>query len=109
MMAQMEGPFLPNAARTLPPDAGPATEWLVRRGVMVDLIRIGPVEDPGALVALCQAAWPCLKAGGVLLGEGATPAQPMVQTAIESFAGSVGAECLVPALDEAGDWIVQKL
>lgn len=97
------------AARTLPPDAGPAPEWLTRRGVTVDLVRIGPVEDPGTLVELCQAAWPCLKTGGVLLGEGATPARPMVQSAIESFAGSVGAECLVPALDEAGDWIVQKL
>jgi hypothetical protein len=97
------------AARTLPPDAGPATDWLARRGVLVDLVRIGPVEDVGALIELCQAAWPCLKAGGVLLGEGATPGRPMVQTAIESFAGSVGAECLVPALDETGDWIVQKL
>ena len=97
------------AARTLPPDAGSATEWLGRRGVTVDLIRIGPVEDPGDLVELCQSAWPCLKTGGVLLGEGATPARPMVQIAIESFAGSVGAECLVPALDEAGDWIIQKL
>jgi len=97
------------AARTLPPDAGPATDWLQRRGVTVDLIRIGPVEDPGTLVELCQAAWPCLKAGGVLLGEGATVARPMVQIAVESFAGSVGADCLVPALDEAGDWIVQKL
>ena len=97
------------AARTLPPDAGPAIDWLQRRGVTVDLIRIGPVEDPGTLVELCQAAWPCLKTGGVLLGEGATAARPMVQIAVESFAGSVGAECLIPGLDEAGDWIVQKL
>jgi hypothetical protein len=97
------------AARTLPPDLGPAPEWLARRGVTVDLIRIGSVEDPGTLVELCQAAWPCLKTGGVLLGEGATPDRPMIQIAVESFAGSVGADCLVPALDEAGDWIVQKL
>lgn len=97
------------AARTLPPDLGPAPDWLARRGVTVDLIRIGPVEDPGTLVELCQAAWGCLKTGGVLLGEGATPDRPMLQIAVESFAGSVGAECLVPALDEAGDWIVQKL
>ena len=100
---------LGSAARTLPPDLGPAPEWLARRGVTVDLIRIGPVDDPGTLVELCQAAWGRLKTGGVLLGEGATPDRPMVQIAVQSFAGSVGAECLVPALDEAGDWIVQKL
>ena len=97
------------AARTLPPDLGPAPEWLARRGVTVDLIRIGPVEDPGTLVELCQAAWGRLKTGGVLLGEGATAERPMIQIAVESFAASVGADCLVPALDEAGDWIVQKL
>ncbi|HEV2674358.1 MAG TPA: hypothetical protein VGV37_07435 [Aliidongia sp.] len=100
---------LGSAARTLPPDAGSATEWLLCRGVTVDLIRIGPVDDAGALVELCQAAWPCLKTGGVLLGEGATARRPMVQDTIESFARSVGAECLVPGLDQAGDWIVQKL
>ena len=97
------------AARALPPEAGPATDWLARHGVMVDLIRIGPVDDAGALVELCQAAWPCLKTGGVLLGEGASPTRPMVQAAVESFARSVGADGLVPGLDEAGDWIVQKL
>jgi hypothetical protein len=97
---------LGHAARALPPDAGQATDWLAHHGVMVDLVRIGPVSDAGDLVRLCEAAWPRLKTGGVLLGEGATP---MVQAAVESFARSVGAECLVPGLDEAGDWIVQKL
>ena len=100
---------LGSAARALPPDAGPATDWLARNGVSVDLIRIGPVDDAGALVELAEAAWPRLRTGGVLLGEGATPDQPMLQAAIESFAASVGAECLVPGLDAAGDWIVQKL
>jgi hypothetical protein len=93
-------------ARALPPDAGAAGEWLARHGVMVDLVRIGPVDDAGDLVTLCEAAWPQLKTGGVLLGEGATP---MVQAAVESFARSVGADCLVPGLDAAGDWIVQKM
>ena len=100
---------LGGAARALPPEAGSATDWLARHGVMVDLIRIGPVDDAGTLVELCQAAWPCLKTGGVLLGEGASPTRPMVQAAVESFARSVGADGLVPGLDEAGDWIVQKL
>ncbi|GGF17861.1 hypothetical protein GCM10011611_24660 [Aliidongia dinghuensis] len=94
------------AARALPPDAGSAPDWLARHGTMVDLVRIGPVTDAGELVRLCEGAWPRLKSGGVLLGEGATP---MVQAAIESFARSVGAECLVPGLDAASDWIMQKL
>ncbi|HLZ65914.1 MAG TPA: glycosyltransferase family A protein [Aliidongia sp.] len=107
--ANLAATALGAAARALPPDAGPATQWLARHGVMVDLIQIGPAGDPAALTELCRAAWPCLKAGGVLLGTGATPARPAVQAAVEAFAGAVGADCLVPALDEAGDWLVQKL
>jgi len=99
---------LGSAARALSPEVGSAAAWLGARGVTVDLVALGPVGDADALLVLCRAAWPCLKAGGVLLGQGATAARPQLQAAIESFAGTVGAECLIPG-DEPGDWILQKL
>jgi hypothetical protein len=87
---------LPGCVVALPPDRGMA--WLAGQTLAVDLVHLNRRTDDGAL----RAAWPMLRPGGVLLGDGATTAE------VEGFAARMGATLLPAELDGAVYWIVEK-
>jgi hypothetical protein len=82
----------------LPPSLGIDVEELAALRFTVDLIWFAGAPDD----SLLKSAWPLLRAGGLVLGEGPPPEN------VTQFAAKIGAGLLPAALDGAAYWIVQR-
>ncbi|HTH97670.1 MAG TPA: tetratricopeptide repeat protein [Stellaceae bacterium] len=106
-----------NGIAALPPDVaakeGGALRWLAAANLSVDLVYIGAKpavnpKDADAIVETVAAGWAALRAGGMMIGEGAVEDGGVLGVALKGFAERSGVDLLPAVLHGHHRWLLQK-